>query len=98
MTIFAIEGYAPSAIAQSMATSAPQPSTSFGAMLLEGAMRTDTSQQQAGKAMADFAVGGATPPHQVMLTLEDARMSLELALQVRARLVEGYQELMRMQL
>lgn len=98
MSISAIESYATPAIAQSMNIAASPSGTSFGAMLMNGVMRSDASLQQAGKAVADFAAGGATPPHQVMLALEDARMSLELAMQIRARLVEGYQELMRMQL
>lgn len=36
--------------------------------------------------------------HQVMLASEEAKMSLQLAIQVRNKLVEGYQELNRMQL
>lgn len=98
MIVSAIEGYAPAAISQHTTLAAQPSNGSFGNMLMESVMRTDASLQQAGKAVADFAAGGTAPPHQVMLALEDARMSLELALQIRARLVEGYQELMRMQL
>jgi len=36
--------------------------------------------------------------HQVTLALEQARLSVELAMQVRQRLVESYRELMNMQL
>lgn len=36
--------------------------------------------------------------HQVMLATEEAKMSLQLAVQVRNKLVEAYQELNRMQL
>jgi flagellar hook-basal body complex protein FliE len=67
-------------------------------MLVGGVTNVDHAMQAANAAVADFARGNDVPPHQVMLALEDARLQLQFALQVRARLVEGYQELMRMQL
>jgi flagellar hook-basal body complex protein FliE len=36
------------------------------------------------------------PLHQVTYALEEARLSVELAMQVRTRLVESYRELMNM--
>lgn len=36
--------------------------------------------------------------HQVMLSTEEAKMSLQLAVQVRNKLLDAYQELSRMQL
>lgn len=36
--------------------------------------------------------------HQVMLATEEAKMSLQLAVQVRNKLLEAYQEINRMQL
>jgi len=98
VTISAIESIASAAIPPTASLPPSQQAGSFGSMLLEGVTRTDASLQQAEQAVAAFAVGGEAPPHQVMLALEEARMSLQLALQVRSRLVEGYQELMRMQL
>lgn len=83
--------------ATSPATAAPT-GQSFGSMLLANAMHADAAVQSAEQAVASFALNGETPPHQVMMALEEARMSLHFALQVRNRLVEGYQELMRMQL
>lgn len=49
------------------------------------------------KAQA-FILDDSLPPHQVIFAMEEARGSFELMMQVRARLVEGYQEFMRMQL
>ena len=92
---------APHAATQAAApqTAAPQPpGQDFGSMLLANVMHADASVQAAESAVQAFAVDGQAPPHQVMLALEEARMSLHFALQVRNRLVEGYQELMRMQL
>jgi flagellar hook-basal body complex protein FliE len=45
-----------------------------------------------------FIKGEETDIHKVMLDTEEAKMSLELAVQIRNKLVEAYQELSRMQL
>lgn len=70
----------------------------FAGMLAEGVAGVERRIRVAEEGVAQFATGADIPPHQVMLALEDARMSLQFALQVRSRLVEGFQELMRMQL
>lgn len=41
---------------------------------------------------------GGVDIHQVMLSTEEAKMSLQLAVQMRNKLLEAYQELNRMQL
>ena len=52
----------------------------------------------ADQAVTAFALDDSIPLHQVTYALEQSRLAFELMLQVRARLVEGYQEIMRMQL
>lgn len=84
--------------AAAAAAAPPAAGQDFGSMLLANVMHSDASVQAAESAVQAFALDGQAPPHQVMLALEEARMSLHFALQVRNRLVEGYQELMRMQL
>ncbi|SDZ15978.1 flagellar hook-basal body complex protein FliE [Lysobacter sp. yr284] len=84
--------------AAAAAAAPPAAGQDFGSMLLANLMHADASVQAAESAVQAFALDGQAPPHQVMLALEEARMSLHFALQVRNRLVEGYQELMRMQL
>jgi flagellar hook-basal body complex protein FliE len=49
-------------------------------------------------AMADLAAGKPVELHDVMISLERARMSVQVFVQVRNKLVESYQDLMRMQL
>ncbi|WP_217590755.1 flagellar hook-basal body complex protein FliE [Burkholderia sp. GbtcB21] len=70
----------------------------FETLLMDGVRNVDRALRTAEAAGAAFALGDDRPPHQVVLALEDARLKLQFALNVRARLVEGYQELMRMQL
>ncbi len=44
-----------------------------------------------------LAVGDADSVHDVMIRLEESRVSLQLMLQVRNRVLEAYQDVMRMQ-
>ena len=53
--------------------------------------------KSADQLVRDLAVGENNNLHQVMLQLEKTKISFQLALQVRNRLLEGYQEIMRMQ-
>jgi flagellar hook-basal body complex protein FliE len=50
------------------------------------------------KNLQALAAGETDNLHQVMLSLEEARLSFQLLAQVRTRLLESYQDLMRMQI
>jgi flagellar hook-basal body complex protein FliE len=77
---------------------APARGTSFSQMLLGGIDHVNQQLTEADAKVAAFALDDTIPPHQVILAIDEARHSLELMLQVRSRLVEGFQEIMRMQL
>jgi flagellar hook-basal body complex protein FliE len=47
--------------------------------------------------MANFAAGGSADLHTVMLQMEEASMSLKATVDVRDKLLEAYQEIMRTQ-
>ncbi len=70
----------------------------FGSLLVQGIAAVDAKVAQADALVAQFAIDDSIPVHQVTVALEEARLSVEFAMQVRARLVEGYKELMNMQL
>lgn len=70
----------------------------FGAMVMAGLRQVDAKVAHANAMAKAFVLDDSIPVHQVTMALEQARMSVELAMQVRARLVEGYRELMNMQL
>lgn len=84
--------------AQTLNAPNTQPGMDFQSLL--GAPLTSLNQAMhtADAAAVEFAVGGDMPIHDVMLSMEQARMSLQLAVEIRNRAVEAYQELMRMQL
>lgn len=54
-------------------------------------LRTETDAQR-------LAVGDVQNLHQVMIHMEEAKASFQLLLQVRNRLLDAYQEVMRMQI
>jgi flagellar hook-basal body complex protein FliE len=76
----------------------PAAASSFGEVLMQGIESVDRRVANADAMVRSFALGGDVPIHQVTFALEEARLSLELMMQVRARLVESYQRMMEMQL
>jgi len=73
-------------------------STNFASMLSEGLSNMDSKVAKADDLVARFVVDNTTPIHHVTVALEEARMAVEMATQVRQRLTEGYRQLMNMQL
>ena len=51
----------------------------------------------AEQGVQKLAAGSAENLHEVMLQLEQARLAMQVAAQVRSRVVEAYQDVMRMQ-
>jgi flagellar hook-basal body complex protein FliE len=47
--------------------------------------------------LRELALGGTESLHQVMIRLEQTRIAFQLMVQVRNRLLESYQDVMRMQ-
>ena len=61
---------------------------------------TDLNAQQAdsASAMQDMATGRVDDVAQTMLRIEQASVSLQMATQVRNKVIEAYQEVLRMQM
>lgn len=55
-------------------------------------------QINADNATQELLTGDAKDIHQVLIATEEARLSLELAVQIRNKFVDAYQEIMRMQI
>jgi flagellar hook-basal body complex protein FliE len=70
---------------------------SFGQFLTEALSGVNALQQNAGGMVKQFATGAPLDVHQVMIALEQASSAMALTIQVRNKLVEGYQEIMRTQ-
>ena|SRR5688572_21770407 len=75
------------------------PLGSFGDLLNNGLSQVDEKVATADRLVRSFALDESSVPlHQVTIALEEARLAVEMAMQVRTRLVEAYRELMNMQL
>lgn len=70
----------------------------FGNILKEELNKVNKLQVQADQASQEFIVGESEDLHSVLLATEEARLALEMAVQVRNKLIESYQEINRIQL
>jgi flagellar hook-basal body complex protein FliE len=70
----------------------------FGDVLAQGIETVEARVDRANELVRAFAVDDSIPVHEVTIALEEARIAVELAMQVRSRIVEGYREIMNMQL
>ena len=68
---------------------------SFGKMLEDAIGEVNKAQINAGDLNTRFAAGEPLDVHQVMIAGQEAGIMLNMAMQVRNKLVEGYQEIMR---
>lgn len=75
-----------------------QAPTGFADLLTGGLRQVEGKLATANDLVRQFAIDDQVPLHQVTFALEEARLSVELAMQVRARVLESYREFMNMQL
>jgi flagellar hook-basal body complex protein FliE len=71
---------------------------SFMDVLTNGLSGLNQQLTGADAAMTNFASGGSADLHTVMLQMQEASLGLKLGVQVRDKLLEAYQEIMRLQL
>lgn len=72
-------------------------SADFGKLVSDGLQGVQSDWTQAQSSMRALAEGQPVNLHQVMMKMEESRISFQLFLQVRNRLLESYQDVMRMQ-
>lgn len=69
----------------------------FGQWFEQQLGQVNTQLQSADRGLQSLATGQAQNLHQVMIDLEEARLSFQMLVQVRNRVLEAYQDVMRMQ-
>lgn len=69
----------------------------FGEIFKEALQGVNAAQKASDVQTAGLATGQVENIHEVMIASEKASLSLELTMQVRNKVVEAYQEVMRMQ-
>ncbi|AKJ96670.1 flagellar hook-basal body complex protein FliE [Pseudomonas fluorescens] len=72
--------------------------TDFAGLLKTGATRLNEQTGQASELLSAYALGENIAPHDLVMAMEQAKLSLQLAVEVRNRLVDAYQELSRLQI
>ena len=70
----------------------------FGTFLAKAINGVNQSQVDADNIGEKFLAGGVDNLHHVTIAMENAKISMQLALQVRNKFVEAYQEISRMQI
>jgi flagellar hook-basal body complex protein FliE len=77
--------------------SAAGTSNAFGDLVTQGLSRVNETLQAGEVGLQRLAAGDMQNLHQVMIKLEESRLSFQLLMQVRNRLLEAYQDVMKMQ-
>jgi len=73
-------------------------SKDFADTLKEAILDENQLQNEAHEATLGFIRGDITDLHQVMAIGERAKIGMELIMEIRNKMVEAYQEIMRMQI
>lgn len=90
-------GFLPSASGIEQASSAGVPGgNTFATMVSDGLQKVNEQLASSQTDLQRLAVGDAQNLHQIMIQLEETRMSFQLMMQVRNRLLEAYQDIMKM--
>ncbi len=73
------------------------PAQSFSNQLQDAISKVDNLQAGRDQMVEGMVSGEVTEVHDVMIAAKEAQLAFELLLEVRNKLLEGYQEIMRMQ-
>jgi len=91
----AIEAGAPLSMPESARVPA---STSFGSMVDEAVNQLNEKLMTSQVDLQNLALGNVQNLHEMMIRMEETRLAFQVALQVRGRVLDAYQEVMRMQI
>jgi flagellar hook-basal body complex protein FliE len=69
----------------------------FGGMLTKAISSLEQTQTDAAKASQSLVDGTATDPTQVVMSVERARLSMQLASQIRTKATEAYNDVFHTQ-
>lgn len=72
-----------------------KPGESFAATLKNAVSEVNTRELQAEQSVQDYMSGKETSLHNTLISLEKAEISFKLMMQVRGKLMEAYQQIMR---
>jgi flagellar hook-basal body complex protein FliE len=97
-SIQGLTGLSPATTAVKQESPVTKSSNAFGDMLTKMVNDTNQDQVQADQAVEDLQTGKAEHLHEVMISVEEAEMSLKMLVQVRNKALTAYEVVMRMQI
>lgn len=74
-----------------------QKGSSFTDLLRNSLGQVNNYQQQANQASRDLALGKAESVHKVMIAATKAETTLNLTTEIQSKVIDSYEEIMRMQ-
>jgi flagellar hook-basal body complex protein FliE len=79
-------------------TNATAKTGGFADLVSQGLEQVNQQLLTSQADLQNLAVGNVQNLHQIMIRLEESKLSFQLMMQVRSRLLEAYQDVMKMQL
>lgn len=70
----------------------------FAGLLTSGLSKLDAQANQSTTMLSAYAAGERLSPHELVMAMEQAKLSMQMAVEIRNRLIDAYQELTRMQI
>ena len=74
----------------------PIDSSSFSSLLGKLVSDVNAQQQTSNQSVSALQGGANVPLHQAVISMEEAKVSFQLLVEVRNKLLESYQEIMKM--
>jgi len=93
----ALQGVGPSKGLTKTGEASGKGGPSFADTLAQSLDKVNTLQKEADVAIQDFITGDKRNIHETMIAVGKADLAFRLTMQVRNKMVEAYQEVMRMQ-
>ncbi len=90
-------GYSPLPVDLARQKPVSSKDSQFGDALANAVKEVNQQQGNADQMATQLALGKNVEVHDAVLAMEEAQLSFQYALQVRNKLIEAYQEVMRMQ-
>ncbi len=93
----------PKSIEFQPSTNSPQPlsslglhePTTFGHLMQQTVRDVNQVQKVSGEKVRDVLQGGATPVHEAMIAVEESSVAFTMLTEMRNKLLDSYQEVMR---
>lgn len=76
----------------------PENENNFSKMINDAIGKVNDSQINADNKIENFVKGEDVNMHEVMLSMQEAQISMQLLIEVRNKVVEAYQEVNKIQL